>query len=189
MLCVGVTMICYRCGSCCKGLLALIPRTSKSNLSPDLLEELGMKYGSDYVDSYINDNSEFMEDRCKWLQENPDGTAKCLVHDYRSSHCRDYPGSSCNVGRSKMSKPFFVLLVYSNEGRYTYNILLRSNTFEEAKERLLRAYPELINSEENREKFLYTDKYDKVFYIKQLSDELLIKNNIITVKMDSFGKN
>lgn len=96
---------CYRCGSCCKATVAMVPATKESDISPDLIESLYKSHCSDYVNDYLDKHSMFAGGgRCQWLIDEEDGTTTCAVHDKRGSDCRNYPdptsGSTyCKVGK------------------------------------------------------------------------------------------
>jgi len=100
-------LTCYRCGSCCHEMVAMVPKDESSNLSPDFLANLEKSHGFDYVDEYIDNNSVLQGMRCQWLRDEPDGTTTCLVYEKRSSDCRNYPDptitSFCRVGKLKMT--------------------------------------------------------------------------------------
>lgn len=92
-----MTKKCFRCGRCCNGYLAQIPKTKEVNLSPKFLEEMELLEALRYVEIH----SELMDSPCKWLQKNADGKFKCLVYANRSSNCRNYPEGEgdCRVGK------------------------------------------------------------------------------------------
>jgi len=73
---------CLRCGFCCKGHLCFVPKYETSNLSPDFLETAN--------EDYINENIEEQGAVCKWLTVDERGLHTCLVHEKRSSMCRDH---------------------------------------------------------------------------------------------------
>lgn len=90
---------CYRCGSCCKGTINLIPKTENSNLSPKFIIELIEEKGLSETYDYIDNNTEEMGPICKWLKQNsPNEKACCLVYNLRGSSCIDYDSDYCNVG-------------------------------------------------------------------------------------------
>ncbi|MNV70714.1 Flagellin N-methylase [compost metagenome] len=91
---------CLRCGSCCSGMFAIVPKTENSDLSPSCMEKV--PYES--LDDYIETNGEPMGTPCKWLKRDTKTTeAFCTVHEKRSTHCRMHPehivGSNyCHTG-------------------------------------------------------------------------------------------
>ena len=100
--------ICYRCGTCCKGFNAIVPKEESSNLSPDYLNELERLHGNDYAMAYIRNNSVIQDKRCQWLHEEEDNTTTCLAYERRSPDCRNYPDytlqSFCPVGKKLMER-------------------------------------------------------------------------------------
>lgn len=92
---------CLRCGMCCSGMFAIVPRYESSNLSPQFLETLG----DEALSQYIDDNGEPMGKPCKWLARDAHTTeATCRVHSCKSSHCLDHPehivgNEWCPIGR------------------------------------------------------------------------------------------
>lgn len=95
---------CYRCGMCCRGYIAIVPKNKDSNLSPEYIESFIENHGFDYALSYIDENSELMGDPCKWLIINEDGLCSCSVYENRSSDCRNYPGGDCKVGKTILNR-------------------------------------------------------------------------------------
>ena len=94
--------ICYRCGMCCHGYLAAVPKTTESNLSPGFLSAYEAEHG-DKIVAYVYNNAVMMSDPCQWLIKNEDGTTTCSAYCRRSSDCRNYPGTAeCKVGKQKM---------------------------------------------------------------------------------------
>lgn len=104
---------CLRCGSCCIGALAFIPKTEHSDLSPEKLKTLS----EPEFKTYLATEADFGTGNsapCKWLSFNEFREASCKVHTLRSENCRDYPGESpwggeyCRVGlgywRERVSK-------------------------------------------------------------------------------------
>lgn len=89
---------CLRCGHCCKGYLCFVPKYETSNLSPDFLETVN----EDSLDDYINENIEEQGSVCKWLTVDERGLHTCLVHEKRSSMCRDHNSLSkiCRIGQA-----------------------------------------------------------------------------------------
>ena len=93
---------CMRCGYCCRGFFAAIPKNETSNLSEDYLDQLDYSEQMDYIDN----NSELMGSKCKWLyqdnyinNDNKNDIAKCNAYERRSSHCRNYNFDKwCNMG-------------------------------------------------------------------------------------------
>ena len=94
---------CFRCGTCCKGFIALVPKTLESNLSESFLEQYGEENGFDAMFEYVESNSEPQGDRCKWLEDNSDGTTTCTAYERRGSDCSNYPEQLifdyCRVGK------------------------------------------------------------------------------------------
>lgn len=95
---------CYRCGTCCKGFIALVPKTKESDLSPEFLEEYGKTHTDEELFQYIEENSQDMGEVCPWLIEDTDDFCSCAVYEHRSSQCREYPGCDCKIGRMKNHK-------------------------------------------------------------------------------------
>lgn len=117
--------VCLRCGYCCRGSFAIIPKTENSDLSKTHFEYLEKKHGKEYVRKYIAKNSESLYQihlatkiqnlpkyklACKWLIQDyfeiSDHYAKlspssCKVYDKRSGICTNYKkGIWCNIGIS-----------------------------------------------------------------------------------------
>ena len=96
---------CYRCGTCCKNFNAIVPKNKSSDLSPEFLANLEVKYGYKHMMEYIDNNSILYGERCKWLKDNSDGTTTCLAYERRSTDCRNWPylqlTTHCPVGREK----------------------------------------------------------------------------------------
>ena len=96
---------CFRCGSCCKGFFAFVPKTEDADLSPEFLEAYYEREGFVATKAYIDANSQPMGEVCPWLLENEDGTCSCKVYEHRSSNCRNYPGTAyCNLGEYILNK-------------------------------------------------------------------------------------
>ena len=97
---------CYRCGSCCNGFQAIVPKGESSNLSPEHLNELERLHGAAYAMDYIKNNSVIQEERCQWLQGDKSQGTVCLAYERRSSDCRNYPDYTlqpeCQVGKNLM---------------------------------------------------------------------------------------
>ena len=93
---------CMRCGYCCRGFFAAIPKNELSNLSDDYLNQLDYSEQMEYIDI----NSELMGSKCKWLcqdnyinNDNKNDVAKCNAYARRSIHCRNYNYDKwCNMG-------------------------------------------------------------------------------------------
>lgn len=99
---------CYRCGSCCKSMINIIPATEESDLSPDFLEEFANTHTQEELQAYLLRHSEPMGEVCKWLIEPGNGKpCSCRVYEHRPSTCRDYPDTDCNIGKMKMSRTNF----------------------------------------------------------------------------------
>jgi Fe-S-cluster containining protein len=85
----------------------MVPATENSDLSPDFLRKLEDVHGVDYVMEYFDKNAIFQGERCKWLNNEDDGTTTCTIYEKRGSDCRNYPdpttGSTyCKVGKIRM---------------------------------------------------------------------------------------
>jgi len=81
----------------------MIPKYKNSDLSPDFLDYLEMTFGFNYLCDYIDENSEQLEGRCKWLKDNDDGTTICIAYNRRNIECRDYPGlSECLASKTDL---------------------------------------------------------------------------------------
>lgn len=91
---------CYRCGTCCKNYIALVPKTKESDLSPDFLDKYSETHTFAEVDQYISENSQPMGEICPWLVEDDIGVYSCAVYEHRSSQCRDYPSCDCKIGKA-----------------------------------------------------------------------------------------
>ena len=103
--------VCYRCGSCCMAPFATVPKYVNSDLSPDFLDNLRATKGDKVASEYFKEHGILPSGRCKWLQDGPDGTTTCLVHERRGSDCRNYPASGvCRVGKLKIE----------DEGKFTF---------------------------------------------------------------------
>lgn len=115
--------VCFRCGYCCRGSFAIIPKTKNSDLSRTHFEYLEEKYGIDFAKNYIAKNSESLYQihlanktgelpkyklPCKWLvQEYFEvsgeyaklSPSSCKVYGKRSGTCTNYKkGKWCNIG-------------------------------------------------------------------------------------------
>lgn len=93
---------CMRCGFCCHGFLAFVPKTEDVDLTDEYLNSLGLD-----VYDYIKQNTEVMGEKCKWLQQDnyigngskKNDVAVCGVYDRRSNQCRNYCSNEwCNYG-------------------------------------------------------------------------------------------
>jgi Fe-S-cluster containining protein len=93
------TAVCSRCGYCCKGHIALVPKTITADLSPEYIEKLAEEQGGPAAIQYVEENTQPQGDRCPWLVIGEDGLAHCYVYSHRSSCCRNYPDSDvCRIG-------------------------------------------------------------------------------------------
>ena len=94
---------CYRCGTCCRGYFAIVPKYFDADISPSNVEFIEIMYGYTYLKDYLEEYSEFCVSRCKWLVDNEDGTTSCAVYERRSSSCRNYPDNDvCRIGKMKV---------------------------------------------------------------------------------------
>lgn len=91
--------VCYRCGTCCRGFFAVVPKTEDVDLSPEFLERLSQEKSMKEIAEYISENSQPMGATCVWLGYNEDGAAFCKVYEHRSADCRNYPGGDCKIGK------------------------------------------------------------------------------------------
>ena len=114
---------CLRCGYCCRGTFALVPKNYDSDLSAKHLYYLEEKYGWKYVSNYIATNSESLFEPylmvkteslptismpCKWLiQDHFElsetyaniSPACCSVYERRSATCSTHrEGVCCSIG-------------------------------------------------------------------------------------------
>ena len=48
---------CFRCGNCCKGFLAFVPKTEDADLSPEFLEAYYEREGFEATKAYMDANS------------------------------------------------------------------------------------------------------------------------------------
>jgi len=97
-------MKCYRCGFCCY-YMKMIPKYDDSDLSPDNLDRLSRVEGYEALDKYLEENSEWSDDKCKWLDDR-EVIAKCTVYERRSSMCRDFGSDvdECRIGKSRQQR-------------------------------------------------------------------------------------
>ena len=95
--------VCYRCGTCCSGFSAIVPKDETSNLNPAYLEELEALHDREYAYHYMVTNSVVQDYRCQWLQDNDDHTTTCTAYERRHLECRIFPGylvdSHCPIGK------------------------------------------------------------------------------------------
>jgi len=85
---------CFRCGRCCKGFIAIVPKKDDSDLSPDFLESMDF----DEKERYVEENHEFQGEKCKWLDDT-DIQCTCKAYDRRSSDCRNHCADHvCKIG-------------------------------------------------------------------------------------------
>ena len=83
---------CFRCGTCCREMMATVPKHETLDLSPD--KEFD-SYEAEF--EYMEQNCEFQGVKCKWLDDTQ-VECTCLAYERRGDDCRNYPGNPCKVG-------------------------------------------------------------------------------------------